>query len=143
MTCTAGFPLFHFSHGIGWIFLDDNMKNLIVTFLTVFAHSFQMIVMAKHNLAKGFESYFLSFSSGARLEVMTRPEVAASTSVPEMPVGLTHLAFSVGSKACVDSLTAEIRRAGYAVVGEPRTTGDGYYESIIADPDGNLIEITV
>ncbi|RBZ54994.1 glyoxalase/bleomycin resistance/extradiol dioxygenase family protein, partial [Klebsiella pneumoniae] len=23
----------------------------------------------------------------------------------------------------------------------PRTPGDGYYEAVIADPDGNLIEI--
>jgi len=27
------------------------------------------------------------------------------------------------------------------VVGEPRYTGDGYYESCILDPDGNRIEI--
>jgi lactoylglutathione lyase len=53
------------------------------------------------------------------------------------------MAISVGSKERVDSLTEEIDNAGYAVISEPRTTGDGYYESIIADPDGNLIEITL
>jgi lactoylglutathione lyase len=95
------------------------------------------------NPAKGFESYFLSFSSDTRLELMTRPEVEAKPAMPEMPIGLTHMAISVGSKERVDSLTEEIDNAGYAVISEPRTTGDGYYESIIADPDGNLIEITL
>lgn len=95
------------------------------------------------NPAKGFESYFLSFSSGTRLELMSRPEVEAKPSMPEISIGLTHLAISVGSRERVNSLTDEIRNAGYAVVSEPRTTGDGYYESVIADPDGNLIEITI
>lgn len=95
------------------------------------------------NAGKGFESYFLSFASGARLELMSRPDMRASPSALENLVGLTHLAFSVGSIERVDSLTNELRKAGYDVIGEPRTTGDGYYESIIADPDGNLIEITI
>ena len=95
------------------------------------------------NPVKGFESYFLHFSSGARLELMSRPGVEAGPSTPIYPVGLTHLAFSVGSKARVDSLTEELRAAGCTVIGQPRKTGDGYYESIIADPDGNLIEITI
>jgi lactoylglutathione lyase len=28
------------------------------------------------------------------------------------------------------------------LLGEPRRTGDGYYESVILDPEGNRIEIT-
>ena len=95
------------------------------------------------NPAKGFESYFLSFASGARLEIMARSDVEAGASAPKYPVGLTHLAFSVGSKERVDSLTAELHEAGFTVLGEPRTTGDGYYESNITDPDGNRIEITI
>lgn len=95
------------------------------------------------NAAKGFESYFLSFGSGARLELMSRPDVEADASVPKYPVGLTHLAFSVGSTERVDRLTTKLRKAGFKVLGEPRTTGDGYYESNIADPDGNRIEITI
>ena len=56
--------------------------------------------------------------------------------------GLIHLAFSVGSREKVDDLTETLRFAGFEIVSEPRTTGDGYYESCIADPDGNLVEIT-
>lgn len=115
----------------------EQLKDFYVTYFGAQAN-------AKYrNPAKGFESYFLSFSSGTRLELMCRPEVAANPSAPEMPIGLTHLAFSIGSEESVDTLTDEIRSAGYTVVDEPRTTGDGYYESVIADPDGNLIEITV
>jgi lactoylglutathione lyase len=27
------------------------------------------------------------------------------------------------------------------VVGAPRKTGDGYYESVVLDPDGNVVQI--
>ena len=56
--------------------------------------------------------------------------------------GLIHIAFSVGSKEKVDELTMKLEEAGYPVVSGPRTTGDGYYESAIADPEGNYVEIT-
>jgi lactoylglutathione lyase len=58
-------------------------------------------------------------------------------------LGLIHFAVSVGSKEKVDELTAKLRSDGYEIVGEPRVTGDGYYESCILDPDGNRIEITI
>jgi lactoylglutathione lyase len=32
---------------------------------------------------------------------------------------------------------------GIQVIGEPRTTGDGYYESVVLDPEGNRVEVTV
>lgn len=95
------------------------------------------------NPTKGFESYFLSFASGARLELMSRPGVEPRASIPEYPLGLSHLAISVDSKKQVNQLTHKLRDSGYAVISEARTTGDGYYESVIADPDGNLIEITI
>ncbi|MDE7278844.1 MAG: VOC family protein, partial [Oscillospiraceae bacterium] len=57
--------------------------------------------------------------------------------------GLHHIAFSAGSREAVDSLTERLRQDGYPIVGEPRVTGDGYYESVISDFEGNLIEITV
>jgi len=56
--------------------------------------------------------------------------------------GLIHFAISTGSKQTVDHLTEQLRADGYEIVGEPRTTGDGYYESVVLDPEGNRIEIT-
>ena len=58
-------------------------------------------------------------------------------------LGFTHLSFSVGSKEKVDRLTKEMLGDGIVIVGEPRTTGDGYYESVVLDPEGNRIEITI
>jgi lactoylglutathione lyase len=58
-------------------------------------------------------------------------------------MGLTHLAIAVGSTSGVDDLTRRIKDAGYAVLDGPRITGDGYYQSVVLDPDGNRIEITV
>ena len=114
----------------------ERLKDFYVTFFGAQANTKYI------NPDKGFESYFLQFSSGARLELMSRPEVGTSITTSAYPLGLTHLAFSVGGKDRVDNLTEELHQAGYRVLSEPRTTGDGYYESIIADPDGNLIEIT-
>ena len=95
------------------------------------------------NPFKQFSSYFISFDSGARLELMHKPSVPQSTYGQGAEfTGITHLAFSVGTKEQVDLLTEQLRMNGIRVVGEPRQTGDGYYESVILDPDGNRIEIT-
>lgn len=96
------------------------------------------------NVRKNFESYFLSFSTGPRLELMTVPGISShSKAVTNHFAGLTHFAISVGSKAQVDLMTEQFRSDGFTVESEPRTTGDGYYESVILDPDGNRIELTV
>jgi lactoylglutathione lyase len=88
-----------------------------------------------------FESCFLSFPSGARLELMRLPGLAPPAG-PDPRVGLAHLAFSVGGRDAVDRLTAEVAAAGFVVEGWPRVTGDGCYESVILDPDGNRVELT-
>jgi lactoylglutathione lyase len=96
------------------------------------------------NRGKQFESYFLSFDAGARLELMQSPKVTDSLDDLEaLPAGYAHLAISVGSKTQVDSLTDRLNADGYRVVSAPRFTGDGYYESVVLDPDGNRIEITI
>ncbi|MEO9966851.1 MAG: SemiSWEET transporter [Reichenbachiella sp.] len=96
------------------------------------------------NPTKNFSSYFLSFDhKKTRMELMHNPEYIPKSENGARFNGLAHLAFSVGSKNRVDELTAQFRTDGYQVLGEPRTTGDGYYESVIADPEGNLIEITI
>ncbi len=95
------------------------------------------------NTKKQFESYFIKFESGARLELMQMPAIAPNLNdTINQYIGLIHIAISVGSVEKVNELTDTLRNAGYKVVGEPRYTGDGYYESCILDPDGNRIEIT-
>ena len=94
-----------------------------------------------HNPRTGLKTYFLSFERRARLEIMSRPDMA---DLPKDPLrtGLVHLAFCVGGKEKVDQLTERLRADGYAVVSGPRITGDGYYESCIEGPEGNLVEIS-
>jgi lactoylglutathione lyase len=103
-----------------------------------------------HNPAKQFTSRFVTFDDGARLEIMHRPDIDVGIEnvwTVEMfhveHLGFTHLSFSVGSKEEVDHLTQQMFSEGVPVVGQPRTTGDGYYESVVLDPEGNRIEITV
>jgi lactoylglutathione lyase len=93
-----------------------------------------------HNTKTGLRTFFLSFSDGCRLELMTRPNLIASQA-SLYQTGYIHLAFSAGSKDAVDSLTATLEKDGFTVLSQPRTTGDGYYESCVLDPDGNQIEI--
>lgn len=95
-----------------------------------------------YNKNTGFRSYFLSFSDGARLEIMNKPNMDDFEKTLTR-TGFVHIAFSVGSKNKVDELTAELKEAGYKVISGPRTTGDGYYESCIVGVEGNQIEITV
>ena len=95
-----------------------------------------------HNKNTEFRSYFISFDDGARLEVMTKPEIKDNDK-PLNRTGYAHIAFSVGSKEKVDVLTASLKADGFEVVSGPRTTGDGYYESCIVVIEGNQIELTV
>lgn len=94
-----------------------------------------------HNPKKGFSSYFLSFESGARIELMQRPDIKSGSEGPQ--IGYAHVAISLGSKEKVDEMTALFQKKGIPVVDGPRTTGDGYYESVVQDPEGNLIELTI
>ena len=95
-----------------------------------------------HNPKTGFRSYFLTFDSGARLEIMKKPEMRDAENALDR-TGYIHISFSVGSPQRVDELTAVLQRDGYRVASGPRTTGDGYYESCIIGIEGNQIEITV
>lgn len=95
-----------------------------------------------HNKKTGFQSYFLTFENGARLELMTRDNLPQSRNdTPRL--GYIHIAFSVGSRNAVDELTLRLEKDGFKIISLPRTTGDGYYESCVLDCDGNMIEITV
>lgn len=95
------------------------------------------------NPERGFQSYFLSGSSGARLELMTRPGVSSQAVNNGELAGFSHIAISVGSIEKVQQLFEELSQVGCEIASKPRTTGDGYYEACVYDFDGNRIEITV
>ena len=95
-----------------------------------------------HNAKTDFRSYFLSFGDGARLEIMNKPGLSDDEKNLSR-TGYIHIAFSVGSKEKVDTLTQQLKEAGYEVISGPRTTGDGYYESCVIGIEGNQIELTV
>jgi len=92
-----------------------------------------------HNPVKGFSSYFLTFSSGARLELMHNEK----RSKHDSDRAWGHIAIATGSKKAVDTLFASLKTTGVEIISEPRYTGDGYYEVLISDPEKNTIEITI
>jgi lactoylglutathione lyase len=95
------------------------------------------------NEPKQFTSYFLTFPGGGRLELMHRPDIS---SIPGSPtsgefIGYAHLGVELGSRDAVDALTRRLQVDGFPLLDGPRRTGDGYYESMVADPEGNRIVI--
>jgi lactoylglutathione lyase len=121
-----------------WVQNIEVMKNFYEKYFSAKAGKLY------HNPSKKFTSYFLSFQGGCRLELMYKPNLyGARKEDSDQSPGLIHLAISVGSEAKVDLLTDRLSTDGYTILGAPRTTGDGYYESVILDPENNRIEITV
>ncbi|HZG85846.1 VOC family protein [Paenibacillus sp.] len=128
----------HIDHVAVWVSDLEGMKRFYETFFEGTANE------KYENPRNRFSSYFLSFASGARLELMTMPTVSEPHrhTAETQGLGYVHMAFSTGSRAKVDELTNRLREAGYAVLSEPRVTGDGYYESVVLDPESNRVEIT-
>lgn len=126
----------HISHIAIWTTRLEELRDFYVTYFHGTSNEKYI------NPMKGFESYFVSFGQGiTSLEIMRRKDIV--TPPTEKSLGLTHFSFSVGSREGVLELTEQLRNAGYTIESEPRTTGDGYFESAILDPDGNLVEITI
>lgn len=122
------------------IWVDDLelMRNFYVTY-------FKAISNEKYvNSKKGYASYFLNFENAeTRIELMRRQDIMDIPNNRGFAKGIAHFAMSVGSKETVDQLTERLRADNYIIENEPRTTGDGYYESVVSDPEGNYVEITV
>jgi lactoylglutathione lyase len=91
------------------------------------------------NPSKGFESYFLAFERDVSLELMRIDSLGKRPG--DDLVGWAHLALAVENPDQVDGLVERLRESGVVIAGEPRRTGDGYYEAVILDPDGNRVEI--
>ena len=125
----------HIEHIALWVKNLEVMKDF-------YCRYFNLTASEKYiNLQKEFSSYFLSFENGSRIEIMHKPGIESLSDV--LSYGWAHIAISVGSEELVDKLTEILRSDGYRVSGNLRITGDGYYESVILDPEGNQVEITV
>lgn len=116
-----------------WVNDLEKIKNFYLTY-------FDCTSGARYeNPVKGFSSYFIRFDGGARIELMNSKDMESQHR--EVLSGWTHIAVEVGNASDVDVLTARMEQDGYVVAGYPRVTGDGYYESVVLDPEGNRIEL--
>lgn len=124
----------HITHVALW-------TNQLETMLAFYEKHFDAKANEKYvNPKKSFSSYFLAFASGAQLELMEQPGKVQNE---QAAIGYAHIAISLGNREAVDNKTQELQHAGYQKLDGPRTTGDGFYESTFADPDGNVLELTV
>jgi lactoylglutathione lyase len=119
-----------------WTYDLEGMRNFYMHYFDASSNEIY------HNHSKEFKSYFLSFDGDCRLEIMEMPNISKSKNNPlKQFSGLIHFAINVGSVSRVNELTEILRKDGFKIVGEPRITGDGCYESVFLDPDGNRVEI--
>lgn len=128
----------HIEHLAIWTKNIETMKSF-------YCRYFNAVAGDKYiNEKKHFQSYFLSFEKGPRLELMQMSGVPESANdIYKQFTGLIHFAVAVGSEEKVNSLTRQLVDNGYELIDGPRWTGDGYYESVILDPELNRIEIKI
>ena len=124
------------SHIAMWVKDIENIKNFYMKYFNCKCNDKYI------NNKKGFESYFLSFENDSKLEIMNIKDINELNKENNF-YGFAHIAISLGSKDKVDSLTKTLENDGYIIASNPRTTGDGYYESVILDPENNKIELTI
>lgn len=113
----------------------EKTKDFFIKYLNATSNSMY------HNPRTGLKTYFLTFDNDTRLEIMTRPGLP-SQEPQNLMCGYTHLAFSLGSRNLVDSLTSRLKEDGYEILSGPRVTGDGYYESSIRGVENLILELT-
>ncbi|WED24312.1 VOC family protein [Vibrio sp. JC009] len=94
------------------------------------------------NETRGFSSYFLTLPEGARIELMKMDSIdVLPVEAYKQFTGLAHIAFKADSAEKVDNMTQAFIADGFEILNGPRWTGDGYYESVLLDPEGNHLEI--
>ena len=120
-----------------WVSDLEKMKDFYVKYFNGVPNNLY------HNKSTGFKSYFLTFSDNSKLELMQMPSVSEEKGSEKQFLGLAHIAFSVGSVEKVNQLTDLLIKDGCKLISGPRTTGDGYFESCVLDPELNRIELTV
>ena len=118
-----------------WVSDLDRLRDFYVTLLGGQSNALY------ENPKTGFRSYFIAFGDGARLELMSRSNATPSPRAEDGAPGYAHVAFQLGSREAVDAAVTDLEARGVAILGRPRVTGDGYYEAVIADPEGNRIEL--
>lgn len=119
----------------------DNLETL----KDFYVKHFEGVLNSKYtNDSKQFHSYFLTFASGARLELMSMPGIPENSNdrLTKQHKGLIHLAFGINTIEEVDKKAIQLRQAGFPILSGPRKTGDGYYEFETLDPDNNRLEVT-
>jgi lactoylglutathione lyase len=81
---------------------------------------------------------------GVRVEAFELPRSGEAAAGEGRSPGVLHLGFALESADAVDELSAVIAAAGHRVLEPPHRAGDaGRYESVVLDPDGNRIKLTV
>ena len=121
-----------------WTTQLEKMKDYYVRYFNGIANN------KYRNNENQYESYFVSFDSGSRIELMQKPGIPENLNdtVEKQYLGIIHLAFGLKNMDLVNQKLKELAGDGYKILRGPRKTGDGYWEFETLDPDNNRIEVS-
>lgn len=85
-----------------------------------------------------YYSYIMEFSEGARLELMTKPEIVDEKK-DRNRTGFIHLAILLDNKEQFDRVLAKMKADGYEILYEPATVGGQEARAITFED--NILEI--
>lgn len=86
-----------------------------------------------------FRCVFIKICSSITIEIMTRSSLQGS--MKEERIGYSHFSIEVDSKDEVNRLTDYFIENKLPMAKVKEQYDDGFYESAVLDPDGNIIEI--
>lgn len=119
-----------------WTFNLEGLRRFYMHYFDAYSSEIYL------NHSKNYHSYFLSFGGDCRLELMEMPGIPKSKNDPlKQFTGLVHFSVKAGDRMKVNEITHKLRDDGFQVLSQPHSTGDGFYESTVLDPDGNRIKI--
>jgi len=115
-------------------FWTRNIDSLVEFYIK----HFEGEVLFRHE-SGDFQSVFIKICSSITIEIMTRTNI--NDGIFEERVGYSHFSIEVDSKDQVNKLTDYFIENNIPLGKIKEKYDDGFYESSVLDPDGNIIEI--
>ncbi|MBN1499819.1 MAG: VOC family protein [Spirochaetes bacterium] len=95
-------------------------------------------VLFRHSI-NDFKCTFMEIAGSFKIEIMTRTDISGHAA--DERIGYSHLSIEVESREKVNELTDFFMKENVKILKNREQYDDGFYESSVCDPDGNIIEL--
>ena len=91
-----------------------------------------------------FESYFLTFGQGARIELMHKPFIPGNINDEEVwqHIGIIHIAFHAGSAVEVENKAKQLEKDGYKTSDSALNRGEYFHQKVLCPGQGSELDNT-